>query len=181
MRIQASLILMLSCTATVGAQSRGNAFADFTVGANLSIGTLPVDRTSYGGGPTYVYAAVGNQPDANRPLIAALHLGINVVMGSHAGCDLVPLGGCLREFPFGPLIAITVGARPARSLVELTAGPALIGLHASGMAFGAMAVGRIGLPPGQFLSPGVAIHVLAAPTDGAMVIATGIGFSLRTW
>jgi hypothetical protein len=182
-RVFVVFVLLQVSAASLDAQSRGNAFADFTVGANLSIGTLPPDRASNNGGPTYAFLAFGNQPDANRPLIAALHLGLNVVMGSHAGCEGMPLGGCLREFPFGPLVAITVGARPMKlsTLIEVTAGPALVGINPTGMTFGMLAVGRLGTPPGRYLSPGLAIHLLAAPVDGSIAVATGLGFSLRTW
>ena len=187
MRLRTLAVLLLVNTGAgtaLGAQSRANAYVDFTLGTNALITRIPINGQYYEGGHGFGFLAFGNQPDANRPLVAALHLGLFAVLGDDAMCDVTPLGGCYRDFPFGSLIAITVGSRPVNSpwrVLELTAGPALLGVLESEPSFGGLAVGRIGFPPGRYLSPGIAVHILAAPVDGALVFATGLGFSLRTW
>ena len=184
-RILVALLLLNAGTGTsLGAQSHAKAYVDLTVGTNLSIGRLPISGEYYERAHGFALLAFGNQPDANRPLIAALHVGLFVMLGGDDQCDRTPLGGCWQDFPFGPIIAITVGGRPVKSVwraFEVTAGPALVGLSPSGMSFGVLAVGRFGVPPGWYLSPGLAVHVLAAPVGGAFAFATGLGLSLRTW
>lgn len=185
MRTLIAILLLNAGTGTLlGAQSRSNAFVDFTIGSNVLVGNAPANGEVYEGGDGFAFLAFGNQPDVDRPLVAALHLGLFAVLGRTAQCEITPLGGCYQDYPFGTFIAITVGARPLSSpwrMFELTAGPALVGVLEGGNSFGVLTVGRIGLPPGRYLSPGLALHGFIAPVDGTFVCAAGVGFSLRSW
>lgn len=181
----ALLVLNVGTGSVLGAQSRSNAFTDLTVGSNFQVSNFPINGEYYEAGQGFAFLAFGSQQDENRSLEAALHFGLFAVLGGDDACDLTPLGGCYRDYPFGDIIAITVGARPLTSpwrAFELTAGPAVVGLlDGRGTTYGALTVGRIGLPPGRYLSPGLALHGFVAPIDGTFVFAAGFGFSLRTW
>jgi hypothetical protein len=183
-RILSTLVLLSAgTTVPLGAQSRATAYVDLTVGSNVVIGNVPTDRR-YEGGFGFAFLAFGNQPDVNRSLVAALHFGLFAILGSDASCRPTQLGGCYQDYPFGGLIAVTVGGRPITSpwrVLELTAGPALVGVLDGGNSLGALVAGRIGLPPGKYLSPGLALHGFVAPIDGVFVFEGGVGFSLRTW
>jgi hypothetical protein len=180
----ALLVLNAGCATALGAQSRSNAFIDVTAGAYVLRTFTPLNGGYDEDGNLVAFLAFGNQPDASRPLLAALYFGLFPVLGSNTSCDFTPLGGCLRDSPLGTVIAITVGARPLTSpwsALELTAGPALFGALTTRNSFGILTIGRIGLPPGRYLSPGLALHAIVAPYDGDLVFAGGFGFSLRTW
>ena len=168
----------------LGAQSRAHAYVDLTIGGNALITRSPINGEYYEPGHGFAILAFGNQPDSNRSLVAVLHLGAFLILGGDDACDVTPLGGCYRDFPFGGVIAVTVGGRPVTSLwrgLELTAGPAFVAGRPAGGSLGVLTTGRIGTPPGRYLSPGLAFHVLATPIDGTFVLAGGLGFSLRTW
>ena len=180
----AFIMLNVGANVPVAAQSRSHAFVEFTIGSNFLVGNTPVNGEQYEAGHGFGFLAFGNQPDANRSLVAALHFGLFAVLGSHASCNTPPLGGCDQDYPFSNFIALTVGGRPLTSpwsAFELTAGPALVGVLGDEQSFGLLAVGRVGLPPGRYLSPGLALHGFVAPIDGTFVFAAGVGFSLRTW
>lgn len=188
MRLRALIVPLLLTTGTGSravAQSQSNAFVDFTVGGNFLFSKAPINGEYYEAGQGFALLAFGNQPDENRPVVAALHFGLYAVLPGDDECERTPLGGCYRNYPLWSVIAITVGARPLTSLwrvFELTAGPALVGLRdGGGETFGILTVGRIGLPPGRYLSPGLALHGIIAPIEGTFVFAGGLGFSLRTW
>jgi hypothetical protein len=179
------LLLHTGNASLLAAQSGSNPFLEVTIGANVLLGSSPYGDEYYEeGGMPFLVVAFGNQPAANRPLLGVLHAGILTVAGGDDQCDLTPLGGCYHDFPFGGLIAITVGARPVTpwwDLLELTAGPALLSLIGNSHTFGVLTVGRIGLPPGRYLSPGLAFHGIVAPVRGSLLFTAGVGLSLRTW
>ena len=179
------LLLQTGSTSLLAAQARSNAFMDVTIGANVLLGGARHGDEYYEtGGMPFAVVSFGNQPDANRPLLGVLHAGILTVASGDDECDLTPLGGCYRDFPFGGLIAITVGGRPVTpwwDFLELTAGPAFIDLIGEGATFGVLTVGRMGLPPGRYLSPGIAFHGIVAPGHGSVLFTAGVGLSLRTW
>ena len=180
----ALLLLNAGSGTMLAAQSRSREFVDVTIGYNGLIWNVPDNGERYEEGNAFALLAFGRQPDTSRSLMAAFHIGLLTVAGGDAGCQVTPLGGCLRDNPLASIMAITVGARPLTSLwraLELTAGPALVGRNEGGITFGILAVGRIGLPPGTYLSPGVVIHGIVAPVDGTVQFAAGLGFSLRTW
>ena len=186
LRTLVAVLLLNAGTGTVlSAQSRSNAFVDLTVGSNFLVSSVPISGQYYESGHGAAFLSFGNQPDENRSLIAALHLGLFLVLGGDDSCDPTPLGGCWRAYPFFGIIAVTVGGRPLTSpwkALELTAGPAFVALADGGQnSFGILTVGRIGLLPGRYLSPGLALHGFVAPIDGTFVISAGIGVSLRTW
>ena len=180
-----AILLLNSGTAMMlGAQSRADAYTDLTVGSNFLISEPPINGEYYEKGQGFAFLAFGNQPDVSRPLVAALHFGLFAVLGGDDECETSPLGGCVRNYPFGSIVAVTVGVRPVTSVwrvLELTAGPALVGVRGGGSSFGALLIGRLGRPPGGYLSPGLALHGYVAPIDGTFVFAGGLGFSLRTW
>jgi hypothetical protein len=183
-RIVVALLLLNVGTTTLEAQSRSHAFIDASIGGNVLLANVPANDRRYEKAPVFAFLAIGNQGDENSSLFGALHLGLLAVTGSDTGCGVPPLGGCDREFPVGGLAAITVGGRPLdglRNALEAGAGPALMLLQDGEMSFGALATGRVGLPRGRYLSPGLMIHVIAAPVDGTMIFAAGVGLSLRTW
>ena len=179
------LLLQTGNASLLAAQSRSNAFMDVTIGANVLLGGARHGDDYYEtGGMPFAVVAIGNQPDANRALLGVLHAGVLTVVGGDDECDPTPLGGCYRDFPLGGMIAITVGGRPLTpwwDFLELTAGPAFISPIGSGATFGVLTVGRIGLPPGRYLSPGIAFHGIVAPVRGSLLFTAGVGLSLRTW
>lgn len=186
LRTLVAVLLLNAGTGTVlSAQSRSSAFVDLTVGSNFLVSSVPISGQYYESGHGAAFLSFGNQPDENRSLVAALHLGLFLVLGGDDSCDPTPLGGCWRDYPFFGIIAVTVGGRPLTApwnALELTAGPAFVALADDGeQSFGILAKGRLGLPPGRYLSPGLALYGFAAPIDGRVVISAGIGVSLRTW
>ena len=188
MRLRALVALLLLNAGTgtvVGAQSRSNAYMDVSIGANALLGSPPYNGEYYDNeGSVFVLLAFGGQPNESRSFMGALHVGLLTMASGDDSCRLTPLGGCYRDFPLGGMIAITVGGRPLTSpwrVLELTAGPALVGQVDNGTSFGALAVGRIGLPPGNYLSPGLAFHGIVTGVHGAVVFSAGVGLSLRTW
>jgi hypothetical protein len=189
MRIRgdATFLVLCLCTATVaGAQVR-RFYVDVSVSGTALVGNAPFKGEYYD--PTtsgLALVSFGHQPDVTRRLVAALHAGffLSAVGGSTAQCRPTPLGGCLQNFPMSGIIALTVGGRPLTSrwrFVELTAGPAVVGQYTGGNTLGALAVARVGTPPGTYLSPGVAIQAIVAPIRGALIGTIGFGLSLRTW
>ena len=187
-RAGAAFLLLYAYTGTVaGAQVRARYYVDVSVSGTALMGNMPFNGEYYD--PTtsgLLLLAFGHQADVGRRLAAALHAGffMSAVGGSTAECRPTPLGGCLQNFPLGGMIALTVGGRPLTSpwrFVELTAGPTVIRQYEGGNSLGALAIARVGTPPGTYLSPGVAIHAIAAPLRGALIGTIGIGLSLRTW
>ena len=130
--------------------------------------------------------SLGGQPDTARALTAAFRLGLLSLPSSSDVCRFTPLGGCYQDYPFGGIVAITVGGRPLASrwsFFEWQAGPAYVGRFegAGGSTFGALLVGRIGQGPGHYLAAGLTFHSLLTTVEGRFVPSAGIGFSLRTW
>lgn len=180
----ALLLLNAGYGPMLGAQSSSREFVEVTIGYNGVSWNVLNEGQRYEEGSPFALLAFGRQPDTRRSLMAAFHVGLLTVAGGDAGCPVTALGGCGRDNPIGSIIAITVGARPLTSLwraLELTAGPALIGRNEGGITFGILTVGRIGVPPGTYLSPGLAFHGILTPIDGTVLFAGGLGFSLRTW
>jgi hypothetical protein len=180
-----ALLLLNAGPGTIlAAQSGSREFVEVTIGYNGVNWNVLNKAERYEEGSPFALLAFGRQPDASRSLLAAFHVGLLTVAGGDAACSPTPLGGCGRDNPLGSIIAITVGARPLTSLwraLELSAGPAVIGRNEGGITFGLLAVGRIGLPPGTYLSPGLAVHGILTPIDGTVLFAGGLGLSLRTW
>jgi hypothetical protein len=183
-----AVFLVFAGTGTVAdAQARARAYVDISISGTALVGRVPFNDAYYD--PTssgLVLLALGHQPDVNRPLLAALQVGLflGVVGGSDGWCRPTPLGGCLQSFPLGAVVALTVGGRPLNSrrrFAELTAGPAVVAANDGGASVGLLAVARIGLPPGFYLSPGVAFHGLVTPIHGTVMFVAGVGVSLRTW
>jgi hypothetical protein len=189
MRIRVvTAILLYACTGTAGgAQVRARFYVDVSLSGTALVGNAPFNGEYYD--PTtsgLALLALGHQADVSRPLVATLHAGffLSSVGGSFAWCRPTPLGGCYENYPLSGIIALTVGARPLTSLrrfVELTAGPAVVRQYVGGNSLGALAVARVGTPPGTYLSPGVAVQAIVAPIRGALIATIGFGLSLRTW
>jgi hypothetical protein len=178
------LLLYAGNASRVDAQGRSNAFVDVSVGANTLVAPFTGDH--YEAASLFAFLAFGNQPDANRSLLAAVHVGmLTFRMGGMDTCHLLPLGSnCRRHYPLGGVVAITVGGRPRTPLgrfAELTAGPAIVVPYQGATTVGLLTVGRIGLPPGRYLSPGLAFHGLITGVRGDVLFSTGVGLSLRTW
>ncbi|MGH9200919.1 MAG: hypothetical protein ACRD2A_06760 [Vicinamibacterales bacterium] len=71
MRTLVSFFLLNAGAGTMlSAQTRSNAFTDFTIGTNFLIGNAPINGEYYEGGHGFAFLAFGNQPDENRSLVA---------------------------------------------------------------------------------------------------------------
>lgn len=183
-----AVFLVFAGTGTLAeAQTRARAYVDVSISGTALVGRVPFNDEYYD--PTasgLALLAFGHQPDVNRPLLAALQVGLflGVVGGTDGWCRPTPLGGCYQQFPLGAIVALTVGGRPItsrRRFAELTAGPAVVVLNNGGASVGLLSVARIGLPPGFYLSPGLAFHALVTPIHGTVMFVAGVGVSLRTW
>ena len=193
MSLRRSLLLLLllllhaGAGTVVDAQSRSRSYIEVTIGGSALVGYLPFNGEHYRRRSGHGLVAFGHQGDVTRSLLAALHVGLlTAPTGSDGWCRATPLGGCLQEYPLGGIVAITIGGRSLESLwryVELTAGPAVVVPYntGTGTTIGLFSVGRIGTPPGFYLSPGLSFHGIVTPMDGTVMFAAGVGVSLRTW
>ena len=179
----AILILSLGHVAVLDAQTRSRSYIEVSLGGSRLLGHAPSNGAVYERRSGYALAAIGHQADVNRSLIAALHVGLLGVPGGSTDCLLTPLGGCLQDYPLLGIVGLTIGGRPFDSpWVELTAGPAFIMPgNGDGGTVGMLAVGRIGVPPGFYLSPGLTFHGIVTPVDRTVMFVAGVGVSLRTW
>ena len=167
------------------AQSRSRPFIEVSVAGSRLLGHTPSNGAVYRRGSLHALLAIGHQPDVSRSLMAALHVGLLGVPSGSTACHSTPLGGCLQDYPLFGIVALTIGGRPFDSywrFVELTAGPAfIIPGNSDGGTVGMLAVGRIGVPPGFYLSPGLTFHGIVTPVDRTVMFVAGVGVSLRTW
>jgi hypothetical protein len=181
------LVLSSGTWTPVEAQSRSRSYIEVTIGGSALVGHAPFNGEHYRRRSIHALVALGHQADVTRTLVAALHVGLlTAPTGSDGWCRPTPLGGCLQEYPLGGLVALTIGGRPLQSLwrhLELTAGPAVVVPYhtGTGTTIGLFAVGRLGTPPGFYLSPGLSFHGIVTPMDRTVMFAAGLGVSLRTW
>lgn len=72
-----SAILALSAVTVtdVGGQSRASPYVDVTVSGSFLVGSAPFNGRYYERNGGLALLAFGNQPDVNRSLLAALHVG----------------------------------------------------------------------------------------------------------
>ena len=186
-RILVSLLVLNAAYSTlVSAQDRSLAYIDVTLGASYLLRNGPFNGEYYNRGAPTALLAFGTQPDSTRAFMTAFHVGLLNALGFSHGdvCRFTPLGGCYQQYPLGGLIAITVGGRALAApwrFAELTAGPAYIGHHESSSSFGALVVARLGQGPGHYLAAGLSVLGVVTTVDGNLVVASGLGFSLRTW
>lgn len=183
--VVAFLLTSLGHAAVLDAQTRSRSYIEVSLGGSRLLGHVPSNGAVYERRSGYGLLAIGHQADVNRSLIAALNVGLLGVPSGSTDCRLTPLGGCLQEYPLLGIVGLTIGGRPFDSpwrFVELTAGPAFIMPgNGDGGTVGMLAVGRIGVPPGFYLSPGLTFHGIVTPIDRTVMFVAGVGVSLRTW